>query len=126
VAGGHLLGRRAYKLSKEPRRGVFISTSEAQKKSKFELPLPPLPKLMVHGETTVSYGRVASIPNPNFNPSRRDTDFPLSLSPTNVKPCAPWPALSGKSLSDSSLVLAALCVREAPRSGRLADPSMDN
>jgi hypothetical protein len=31
---------------------------------------------MVHGETTVSYGRVASIPTPNFTQSRRNAVFP--------------------------------------------------
>jgi hypothetical protein len=33
-------------------------------------------KLIARNENTASYGPVASIPNPNFNQSRRDTDFP--------------------------------------------------
>jgi hypothetical protein len=105
---------------------VLSSPSVKLIEVKFALPSPSSPKLIARNENTASYGPVASIPNPNFNSSRRDTDFPLSLSPANVKPCAPWPALSGKSLSDSSIVLAALCVHEAPRSGRLTDPSVDN
>jgi hypothetical protein len=44
---------------------------------KFALPSPPSPKLIAHGESTVSYGPIAPIPSPNFAPSRRDPSFPL-------------------------------------------------
>jgi hypothetical protein len=36
---------------------------------------------MVHGETTVSYDRVASIPAPNVTQSRRNADFPQTGLP---------------------------------------------
>jgi hypothetical protein len=38
--------------------------------------LPPSPKLSLHGEAIVSYGRVASIPTRNFTLSRRNVVFP--------------------------------------------------
>jgi hypothetical protein len=40
--------------------------------------LTPSPKLSLHDEAIVSYGRVASISTPNFTQSRRNTSFPLS------------------------------------------------
>jgi len=43
---------------------------------KFALSLPPLSKLVVHGESVVLYGRVASIPIPNFTQNRRTAVFP--------------------------------------------------
>jgi hypothetical protein len=80
VVGGRLLGRRAYKLSREPRRGVFISTSEAQKKSKFALPLPPLPKLIVQDKTRVPCGRIVRSSILNFTQAHHDAVFPKSVS----------------------------------------------
>jgi hypothetical protein len=43
VAAKQSPDRRAYKLSKEPRRGAFISTSEAQSKLNLHCPLHLLP-----------------------------------------------------------------------------------
>jgi hypothetical protein len=72
-------------------------------------------------------GLVSQILDPisQFRPEPPRHRFPLSLSPANVKLCAPWPALSGNALSNSSFVLVALCIHEAPRSGRLTNPSVD-
>jgi hypothetical protein len=76
VVGGRLLGRRAYKWSKESRRGARCSSGELGNNQKFVLPFPSSPKLSMHGEAIVSYGRVASIPAPNFTQSRRNAISP--------------------------------------------------
>jgi hypothetical protein len=44
---------------------------------KFALTSPLSPKLIAHGESTVSYDRIAPIPSPNFAQSHRDPIFPL-------------------------------------------------
>jgi hypothetical protein len=69
----------------------------------------------------------AIAPAPTLNRSPELSNFKLSpnLSPPPRRTTPPWPALSGKALSDSSFVLAALCIHEAPRSGRLTNPSVD-
>jgi hypothetical protein len=61
------------------RLGHHTHTSEPNQ-VKFALPSPPLPKLIVHGESTASYGPLAPIPSPNFAQSRRDPIFPFSVS----------------------------------------------
>jgi hypothetical protein len=50
---------------------------------------PPPPKLIAHGETTVSYGHIAQISTPNFTQSRRDTIFPLFSVTSKPKFSAP-------------------------------------
>jgi hypothetical protein len=58
------------------RLGHHTHTSEPNQ-VKFALPSPPLPKLIVHSESTASYGPLAPIPSPNFAQSRRDPIFHL-------------------------------------------------
>jgi hypothetical protein len=65
---------------------------------KFALSLPPLSKLVVHGESVVLYGRVASIPalnfarvhrdavSPQFSPPRRQEQL-VRDQPSLVSPC---------------------------------------
>jgi hypothetical protein len=87
---------------------LTASIASLRRTPKFALRSPHPPKLIVHGETTVSYGRIAPIPSLNFTQSQRDVIFPFSLSPASTRLRAPWPDHSGKALPLSSVVLAAL------------------
>ena len=73
------------------------------------------------------YSREAVAPAPTLDrpPARLNCSLPPNWFSAAVNRPSPWPALSGKALSDSSFVLAVLCIHEAPRSGRLTHPSVD-
>jgi hypothetical protein len=73
---------------------------------------PPLPKLVVHGETVVLYGRVALISPPNSTQNRRGTIFPFFCHRRAQIHRAPWPDHSSMALYVSYVVLAALCTHE--------------
>jgi hypothetical protein len=103
---------------------MHTSTECVDQSPKFTLPLPPPPKLIEHGETTISYGRIAPIPPPNFTQRRCDTVFPVLCHRQATVLRAPWPAHSGKALSISSIVLVALYARESCRGNRWTNSSM--
>ena len=60
---------------------VFSSTPVKLSRSpKFVKFPPPFPKLTVHGDATLLYGRVALILPPNSNRDRCGFDFPFSVT----------------------------------------------
>jgi hypothetical protein len=70
---------------------VFSSTPVKLSKSpKFVKFPPPFPKLTVHGEAILLYGRVALNLPPNSNRDRCGFDFPLFCYPRTRILCAPW------------------------------------
>jgi hypothetical protein len=103
---------------------MHTSTQWVDRNPKFALPLPPPPKLNVHGETIVPYGRIAPISNPNFTQNHRDTISPFLCHQRAQVLRAPWPDHSGKVLYVSSVVLVAWYAREACRGNRLVNSAM--
>jgi hypothetical protein len=78
----------------------------------------------VHGETTVSYGRIAPIPPP-ISSRAATTPFSPFLCHRQAKVLrAPWPAHSGKDLSLLCVVLAARCAQDTHRGNRLVNSAM--
>jgi hypothetical protein len=75
---------------------------------------PPLPKLVVHGETIVLYGRVALISPPNSTWNRRDAVFPR----------APWSARLRFALARFNRVSAPIYTRDTHRLLPSSSPTM--
>jgi hypothetical protein len=86
---------------------------------------PPLPKLVVHGETVVLCDRVAPTAPPNSTRTRRGTIFPL-LSLQRVKILrAPWLAVPRSAPSLLNCVLAPIHARDTHRLNPLCSTTLN-
>jgi hypothetical protein len=87
---------------------VLSSPPVKLSRSQIRAALSIFAQLIAHNENTTSYGPVTSIPNPNFNPSCRDADFPQTGPPhRKEQPTRGWVTL----VSSYSIQVSFPCLR---------------